>query len=48
MPPKKNITDYANSKTSKKAKKAAELPSTYGGVYENEAWAAGSQEPTKG
>ena len=48
MPPKKNIIDDAKSKASKKAKKAAELPSADGGVYENEAWAAGSQEPTKG
>ena len=46
--PKKKITDYAKSKTSKKAKKAVELPSAYRGVSENEAWIAGSQEPTKG
>ena len=48
MPPKKNITDDAKSKTNKNAKKAEELPSTYGGVSENEAWVAGSQQPTKG
>jgi hypothetical protein len=48
MPPKKNIIDYAKSKASKKAKKAEELPSADGGVSENEAWAAGSQQPTKG
>ena len=47
MPPKKKIIDDANSKASKKAKKAEELPSAYGGVSENEAWVAGSQEPTK-
>ena len=35
-------------KPAKKAKKAAELPSADGGVAENEAWAAGSQDPTKG
>ena len=39
---------YAKSKTNKKAKQAAELPSADGGVSENEAWAVGSQEPTKG
>ena len=48
MPPKKNIIDDAKSKTGKNAKKAAEMPSADGGVYENEAWAAGSQKPTKG
>ena len=48
MPPKKKIADYAQSKTSNNAKKAAEVPSADGGVSENEAWVAGSQEPTKG
>ena len=48
MPPKKKITDYAKPKTSKKAKKAEDLPSADGGASENEAWVAGSQEPTKG
>ena len=48
MPPKKKTIDDAKSKTSKKAKKAAELPSADGGVYDNKAWVAGSQEPTKG
>ena len=48
MPPKKKIIDDAKSKTSKKAKKVAELPSADGGFYGHEAWAAGSQEPTKG
>ena len=48
MPPKKKITDYAKSKTSKKAKTAAELPLADGGVSENEDLVAGSQEPTKG
>ena len=48
MPPKKKIIDDAKSKTSKKAKKVAESPSADGGVYENEAWVVGSQEPTKG
>ena len=47
MPPKK-ITDYAKPKTSKSAKKAEELPSANDGVSENEAWVAGSQQPTKG
>ena len=46
--PRRAIIDDAKSKTSKKAKKAAELPSADGGVYEHEDWAAGSQEPTKG
>ena len=48
MPPKKKIIDNAKSTTSKKAKKAAELPSADGGASENEAWVAGSQEPAKG
>jgi hypothetical protein len=48
MPPKKNITDYGNSKTSKKAKEVEELPSAYGGVSEHEAWVVSSQGPTKG
>jgi hypothetical protein len=33
MPPKKNITDYAKPKASKKAKKAEELPSADGCVF---------------
>ena len=48
MPPTTNIIDYAKSRTSKKAYKAAELPSADGGAFENEAWVVGSQEPSKG
>ncbi len=47
MPPKKN-TDYAKPKTNKRANKAEEVPSANDGASENEAWAAGSQQPTKG